>query len=182
MFDRRFRFAASTLWLLFVAFSFVAGCSSDSANSPLQPSPTDQAPPMSPTGVGVANQAASKFMLRWAPNVDADLAGYRIYMYDPSPDRNSAFRCVSGSEPWRTTAFTYAGTDGTSYCFRVSAIDTSGNESAMSDPLTFSFTTGDNGAPGTMPGDLNQTTRGGSQEIGGHGWLPNNDGSTPTTR
>jgi hypothetical protein len=172
MFDRCFHTIASACMLMFVVFVFAGGCSNDSGKSPLDPGTNDQAPPLTPTGIGLASQSASKFMLSWVPNVDPDLAGYRVYLYEPSPTRSSAYRCVTGTPLWRTTSFTYSGTDGTTYIFRVTAVDASGNESAMSDPLTFSFTMESTVDPGTS-GQSN-ATRGNGSDVGStHGSLPN---------
>lgn len=172
MFDRRFRLAASAWMLIFVAFSFVGGCSSDGDSNPIVPGPTDQAPPLTPTGIGVASHAATKVMFRWEPNTDPDLAGYRVYIFDPDPERSGAFRCVTGAALWRNASFTYAVADGTTYCFRVTAVDTNGNESAMSDPLTFSLSTPDGTLPGTTAVN-DGTGRGDAKDIDGHGWFPN---------
>jgi hypothetical protein len=180
MFDRRSRFTASAWMLLIVAFSFVGGCSSDSDTNPITPGPIDQAPPLTPTGMGLGGHVASKVMLTWAANVDPDLAGYRVYVYDPDPNRGSAFRCVSGAALWRATSFTCPVADGATYSFRVTAVDTSGNESGMSDPLTFSFTSNDNVNPGTQVGG-DDTERGNGPDVSGHGWFPNDNGNTQTS-
>jgi hypothetical protein len=181
MFNRHYRFVASAWMLLFVVLAFASGCSSDGDKTPFDPGPGDQAPPLTPTGIGLASQSVSKFMLNWVPNVDPDLAGYRVYLYDPSPSRSNAFACLTGTELWRSTSFPYAGTDGTTYSFRVTAVDTSGNESAMSDPMTFSFSvTGNSDA--TAAGHTNQTGRGTAETGGFHGWLPNDHTERETNR
>jgi hypothetical protein len=179
MFDRRFRFPAFLCMLMFVVFTFVGGCSSDDNTSPLDPGTNDQAPPMTPMGVGLAGQAVSKFFLTWAPNVDPDLAGYRIYLYDPSPDRNNAFRCVTGANLWQSNSFTYAGSNGVSYTFRITAVDASGNESAMSDPLTFHFSVTDTAEPGIADWTADNG-RGTVAGAGGHNMPPYQDGEGRT--
>ena len=147
------------------------GCGSDDAQSPTQPTPTDQAPPLTPTGVGLASQSATKVVLRWAPNVDPDLAGYRVYLYDPSPDRSNAYRCLTPLRLWPTNEFASGAVDGTTYCYRITAVDTSGNESTMSDPLTFSFSSGDN-ASAASSGSIDPSDLGTTDGPGSHGWFP----------
>ena len=57
--------------------------------NPNDPDSVDKAPPLTPDGISFAGQTVSKFWLSWTPNVDPDLAGYRVYLYDPN--RNDTY-------------------------------------------------------------------------------------------
>jgi hypothetical protein len=171
--------ATYTTVLLWAFFALIAGgCGTDSATRPDTSTPIDHAAPITPGGMGLADQTVNKFMVTWAPNVDPDLAGYRVYLYDPNPSRANAYVCVTGPNLCRATSLTYQGVPGTTYCFRVTAVDTSGNESAMSEPFTFGFSVGDN----PEETDAGDGLHGGTREVGpGHDWPPyqhNEDGSS----
>jgi beta-glucanase (GH16 family) len=83
-------------------------------------SSVDTTPPSAPTSV-VASGGDAQVTLGWSANAESDLAGYRVY-------RNG----VRVGSP-TTTSFTDSGlSNGTSYTYYVTAVDTSGNESAHS--------------------------------------------------
>ncbi len=87
------------------------------------PPPTDTTAPAAPAGLSA--QAGTSVQLTWNANTEADLAGYRVY------------RAMAGS-----TSFSQIGTPttpglndanvtaGSSYTYRVTAVDKTGNESA----------------------------------------------------
>jgi hypothetical protein len=92
---------------------------------------SDTTPPGPPVGLG-AKVAGDTVALHWQAAADADLADYRIYRR-------------AGDEPWSGTpigvATASAWTDdavviGTTYEYRVTAVDTAGNESMPSDPVS----------------------------------------------
>ncbi|HET7899754.1 MAG TPA: fibronectin type III domain-containing protein [Candidatus Nanopelagicales bacterium] len=101
---------------------------------------TDQTPPTAPASVTATAASSSEIDVQWAPSTDdTAVKSYKVY-------RGGA------TTPIVTTASTsYAdtGLDGsTTYTYRVTAVDTSGNESALSDaasattpatPPTFTF-------------------------------------------
>jgi len=118
---------------------FVAGCGSDETNSPMNVNPLDEAAPLAPIGLGVDSQYLTKFALSWTDNAEPDLAGYRVYLYDPDPMRTNAYVELSGANPINRARMTIAGEDGRTYIFRVAAIDMSFNESTWSAPFTFTF-------------------------------------------
>jgi hypothetical protein len=158
----------------------VAGCGSDETTSPPTATPTDEAPPLAPTGVGVASQFVTKFQIDWNDNVEPDLLGYRVYLYDPSPLRADAFIPLVQGDPLPTSEMVLAGERGTTYTFRVSAIDVSGNESAWSEPFVFQFNAGTGFEDAELGGPDSETPVYGSPE---HEWqgprLPNDHGHTP---
>jgi chitodextrinase len=93
----------------------------------------DTTAPAAPSAVA-AVAANGSVALDWADNVEPDLAGYRLYR-------------TTGTAAWPTTpvasptgsAFTDTGVvNGTTYQYRVTAVDSAGNESAPSAVVTAS--------------------------------------------
>jgi Cellulase (glycosyl hydrolase family 5)/Fibronectin type III domain/Calcineurin-like phosphoesterase len=89
--------------------------------------PADTTAPAVPTGL-TATAGDSKVTLTWAANGESDLAGYRVYR-----------RNADGTWPTTATASTTTNSwtdsgraNGTTYTYRITAIDTTGNESAAS--------------------------------------------------
>ena len=89
----------------------------------------DKTPPQVPTGLDIVQSDTCAY-LTWNPNVETDLAGYRIFRSDRT---NGDFRPVSDHVISTNAFFDPSYRSGQYY--RVSAIDEFGNESAMSDPL-----------------------------------------------
>ena len=89
---------------------------------------SDQSPPAAPTGVSAAPGSTSQINVSWAAATDnIGVAGYKIYR------NNSYYSTVSGAT---TTIFPDSGlTPYTQYCYAVSAVDTSGNESMSSNSV-----------------------------------------------
>lgn len=79
--------------------------------------------------LSILAQAAS-IQVTWDANTESDLAGYKVY-YGTAPGQYGAPVTVT------TPSYTFQGaTDKTTYYVAVSAIDTSGNESALSDEVS----------------------------------------------
>lgn len=152
-------------WMLLVTLVVLTGCGSDESNSPLNPNPPDEAPPLAPMGVGVLEQASSKYVIGWTENGEPDLAGYRVYLRDTT-DPIGSYRCLTGTTPQRQSKFVFGGVVGRRYELRVTAVDRSGNESAWSETfeLTFAPTTAD------------QPCSGGRTEEVGHDQVPGGGG------
>ncbi|MBW2029867.1 MAG: fibronectin type III domain-containing protein [Deltaproteobacteria bacterium] len=94
----------------------------------------DRTPPKAPSGLkGTAEPG--KTILSWTPNNEEDLAGYRVYR---SMDRDSENYKLLNQEPTPRATFTNqlpkTATDNPFY-YRVTAVDTSGNESGFSNTL-----------------------------------------------
>ena len=95
------------------------------------PPPPDTAPPATPTGLSAVAGDGS-VSLTWTANTESDLASYRVY------------RSVNGSgaSPVLVASPTQAGftdtgvSNGTTYDYRVSAVDRTANESAQSGAVT----------------------------------------------
>ena len=91
-------------------------------------STTDVTAPTVPTSVTATAASSSRVDVRWAPSTDnTAVSGYRVY-------RNGSTSPVATttSTSWSDTGL--AGS--TTYTYRVSAVDPSGNESARSDPAS----------------------------------------------
>ena len=92
-------------------------------SEPAEATPRDGVAPAAPTGV-VATPGDTEVVLSWDPNVEADIAGYRVLR--------------DGVEVRVETGTTWTDTDvvnGTEYTYTVVAVDTSGNDSNPSDPV-----------------------------------------------
>jgi hypothetical protein len=177
MHDPRHPIRLSLLTLAMILAVTLCGCGSDSSNSPFNPNTTDQAPPLPPGGARIDWQMQGKFALAWNRNTEPDLAGYRVYLYSPDPERSNAYTCMSGAALLTKSTFTIAWTGQTSYIFRVTAVDASGNESPMSEQLTYQYPT----TTGTLPSDQgNQgdggSSGGGSSTRGGGSTRPDEQG------
>lgn len=130
----------NAVFILLSAALLISGCGSDEASAPLSEDPTlDEQPPLAPSGLALGVEGATKFSFTWAPNTEPDLAGYRVYIYDPDPDREDAYVCVTGDRLLTRTSLTYQGANGITYTFKVSAVDIGKKESARSDPFTYTF-------------------------------------------
>ena len=94
----------------------------ESAPSPAaDATPFDTTPPAVPTGLS-ATAGDGAVSLTWSANSESDFAKYKLYMDGELLDGNIA-----------TNGYTAVGlAKGTSYAFTVTAVDTSGNESAHS--------------------------------------------------
>ena len=87
-------------------------------------------------------------IVSWNPNEEPDLAGYRIY-YGSASGSHSVMIEVSG-----TSAYTLTHLEpGQTYYFSATAYDTSGNESAFSEEVSFYMPTGGTGATDNGDGD-----------------------------
>lgn len=84
--------------------------------------------------------AAQNVNLAWDANTEADLAGYKLYQATSTGGTCGTFAVVQASilKPSVTTAVVNlpVGT----YCFKITAYDTAGNESGFSNTVTFSST------------------------------------------
>jgi hypothetical protein len=92
--------------------------------------PSDTTPPAVPAGLTATAVSSSSINLDWADNTDSDLAGYKVYRSTTSgftPNSANFVKQVT------TSAYTDTGlTADTTYYYKVTAVDTSGNESQPS--------------------------------------------------
>lgn len=128
---------------LFVGSALLAigllGCGDDSG--PTGNQIIDTTPPAVPSGLEVAANGES-LQLSWAPNSDADLAGYIV---ESSPDRGTTWI----EETAVLTEATFTDTFASRADYRVRARDLTGNTSAPSAEATFLI--GSGGGGGKIP-------------------------------
>jgi fibronectin type 3 domain-containing protein len=111
----------------------------------------DTTPPAAPTGV-VATAGASSTTVTWAANVEADLAGYRVWRSTtlPVPTTGSA---LSGAALLTNRTFTdTTATPGTTYYYVVTATDLAANQSAGSAPVSATISVPDTTPPAAPTG------------------------------
>ncbi|MFM9626244.1 MULTISPECIES: fibronectin type III domain-containing protein [Streptomyces] len=105
-----------------------------SANVAVSLSPTtpDRTAPLPPAAVK-AVRGDGRATISWARNVEADLAGYRVYRSNTTPVAIDTAHRISGSAALTGSAFTSTGLrNGTKYWFAVTAVDRAGNQSRAS--------------------------------------------------
>ena len=104
-------------------------------SSPVTLKLTDTFPPLTPTGlasVPSASDGKAAIDLSWEPLADSDLAGYNVYRRSTS----GSFEKLTAT-PLLGPAFSDATViPGTSYTYRVTAVDGTGNESPPSAEVT----------------------------------------------
>ena len=130
----------SLLVVLVSVLLLATGCSSDRTSSAqtLGPATTTSVgfgtPPDAPTGLQTLKVDVHGFLLTWgAPEGPVD--GYRIYVYDPTPSRVSAYRQVNTDLEPTSSYDVYAGDPGDHVFVRVSAVRAIGGEGPLSEPL-----------------------------------------------
>jgi hypothetical protein len=154
----------TALWVMafasLIAFA-PAGCSRDESSftapgTGLPASGNGAYPPEMPTGLTVVKATASGISLAWDANVEPDLAGYRLYIYDPSPYRSNSYVCVNESSLLGVaeTRYLYPNdpSAGTLY-FKLAAVDSDGNESVRCDPLAYDYAETDHSRYDELGGD-----------------------------
>ncbi|WP_190155804.1 fibronectin type III domain-containing protein [Streptomyces litmocidini] len=106
------------------------------AYAPVTSATVDKVRPLAPTGAGVTyDRTLNKATLRWAPNKEMDLAGYRVYRR-PSTSTTWA-RTGSATALVTTPSFVDSPPPtGQTYLYEVRAVDRAGNESPGSADLT----------------------------------------------
>ena len=107
-----------------------------------RPPISDTTPPAAPVGlaVNVPVNLGGVLELDWADNTDSDLAGYNVYRSETSGSSYSQITADVINSAYTDTGLT----DGTTYYYVVTAVDSSGNESGNS---TEAWGTPDNAAP-----------------------------------
>jgi hypothetical protein len=88
----------------------------------------DTTPPAAPANVS-ATPGDARVQLAWTPNTENDLAGYNVYRGTSTPVATTT--PINGSSLLTSASFLDTGvTNGTTYFYVVSAVDTSGNSAA----------------------------------------------------
>jgi fibronectin type 3 domain-containing protein len=127
--------------------------------------PVDRTPPAAPTGVQAAAGDGS-VALQWSDNTEADLAGYRVYRHVVGADWPTTPLASPTTASWNDDT----AVNGTTYEYRVTALDTNGNESAASPAVT--ATPVDRTPPG-VPTGLSASAGDGSVDLS---WSADTDG------
>ncbi|MFE5965468.1 PA14 domain-containing protein [Streptomyces sp. NPDC056463] len=141
-----------TLRVEYVAFTGTANVAFSYA--PRTSSAVDQVSPRAPLRASAAyDGAADRATVRWLPNAEMDLAGYRVYRRLATTE----WTRVSGVEPVAGRSFADSPpTTGESFLYEVRAVDKAGNESVGSTDVTVTST--DRTAP-AAPAGLTATDR-----------------------
>jgi chitodextrinase len=105
----------------------------------------DTTPPATPTGV-TATAGDASVSLDWTSNTETDLAGYNVYQSTDNTTFTKVNTSLITTKPYSITGLT----NGTTYYFTVSSVDTSGNESTQSTSVSSTPTVGDTTPPGEV--------------------------------
>ena len=100
-------------------------------------------PPDAPSGLvaapgfaGDGDRARPAIDLSWEPNIEARIAGYRVYRRDADGSVHDSWHMISGAQLVTTAAYRDATvTVGRRYAYRVTAVSDVGLESAPSQPV-----------------------------------------------
>src|SRR5215210_8374244 len=140
----------STLRVAVTATNAAGSSTASSQPTALVEAGPDTTAPAAPSGL-TATPGDGSVALDWDDNAEPDLAGYRVY-------RRNADGSWPTSPLTTTTASNYTNsglTNGTSYTYRVTAVDGSGNESAPSASVSATPVTAPAGDPVvTAAGDI----------------------------
>ena len=112
----------------------IVGCGTDNSAEPA----IDTVPPNPPVGVQVTGEGGDLVSIVWTQNAELDLAGYRVYR---ACDETGLFGTVSSETllcPWYYDHVTPQN----SACYKVTAVDESGNESAFSQAVSIYLNNG----------------------------------------
>jgi exo beta-1,2-glucooligosaccharide sophorohydrolase (non-reducing end) len=100
----------------------------------------DTTAPSVPTGL-TASTASTTINLSWNPNTETDLAGYRIYR-----SNGGDYEIIGFKSRADTSYGDNAGIPPKTFSYKISAYDSSGNESALSEKITASTTSASDSA------------------------------------
>jgi len=123
---------------LFVAFGLFAGCgksSSVTSPAPQEASLPDLVAPQAPAVYDSPRITSGSTVLRWNTSEDPDVAGYNVYMYDPTPTRNGSYVKLNTALVTTTHYRVNGLVPGQRYYYRITAKDSAGNESTYSEPI-----------------------------------------------
>ncbi|WP_282940869.1 cadherin-like beta sandwich domain-containing protein [Paenibacillus sp. RC67] len=103
---------------------------SEVVKSTPRPEIIDSIPPDAPTGTAAAINGIASVHLSWSPNTESDVASYKVY-------KNGAYVTTVSSSTYSADLGSLSG--GFEYKLQVSAVDSSANESAKSQPVTITL-------------------------------------------
>ncbi|MBX4205007.1 MAG: hypothetical protein KW788_02330 [Candidatus Doudnabacteria bacterium] len=144
----------------------------------------DTTPPSVPAGFSANTISTSQINLSWNASTDnvggTGLAGYHLYLYSGAGGCTPSTQTAACYPILTTTTnnnYSHTGlTSGTTYYYRISAYDNTGNESAWTDPAVSASTSNPNPSPTPPPPPPSGTVvafpgaeGGGANSVGGRG-------------
>jgi hypothetical protein len=96
----------------------------------------DNTPPPVPSGLRTSEDPSGHTSLVWTESSASDVVGYEIYVYDPDPERETSYVLQYSTD---ASTFSYALDPADGFVtkhFRVRAVDSTGNRSAMTSSIT----------------------------------------------
>ena len=111
--------------------AMLSGCG-DSANITGPDPVLDTTPPPAPSDLHFAS-VSGQMVLTWSPSAAPDVAGYEVYVYGEGNGVIEAIDANSADNLYQIPAGPESGTS----IYRVRAVDTSGNASALSESVEF---------------------------------------------
>ena len=127
-------YLTSVLPLILCGFLILASCGSSTGPDDDDNDPGTEAP-SAPANLG-GTSGDQEVELTWAKNSEDDLSGYNVYRSTDSFSSVSDMNPVNGGQLISTANFTDTGLDnGTTYYYRITAVDDNNNESEISSEL-----------------------------------------------
>ena len=109
----------------------LSGCSKNSTPTGLNS--LDQAPPAAPTQISADLDAStSTGVLQWTPSSSANVTGYQVYQYSPSPQRESSYVLAAETDANTTHYSLPAAYAPATLYYRLRAVSSTGAMSAWS--------------------------------------------------
>jgi hypothetical protein len=128
--------------------ALLAGCSDQHETTVNPPAPNpDTQPPMTPSMGQWTAKEGGPLYLAWSEGSEADLAGYNIYRYAPNPGSLQSYVKLNMGLVTENSLMVQDAMPGVYEHYRVSSVDDSGNESAMSSAVETSFHFGSEDQP-----------------------------------
>jgi hypothetical protein len=111
--------------------AMLSGCGKKSTPTGLDS--LDQAPPAAPTQITAQlDGSTDNGVIEWTPSASANVAGYQVYQYSPSPNRESAY-VLAGETDAGTTHFSIPpAAEATTLYYHLCAISSTGVKSQWS--------------------------------------------------
>jgi hypothetical protein len=111
--------------------AMLSGCSKKS--TPMGVDSLDQAPPAAPTQISAEwNAETANGVLQWTPSASANVSGYQIYQYSPSPERESAYVLVAETDANTTNYNLPYSLQAATLYYHLCAVTSTGGKSAWS--------------------------------------------------
>lgn len=119
----------------FATMAMLSGCG-DTANPLAVDSTFDTTPPPAPTNMMLSHDSNGIEVLTWDPSAAADVVGYQVYLYSPSPERDNAYVLADDPNAGDNNYPLPSVSAATEAVYRVRAVDAAGNMSAFSSPAS----------------------------------------------